>query len=143
MAIGQANVPIGRRTLAPVNARRKPWRSQLRVLAGLLCLTAAVAGISQLHASPAPHPRLHSSTVVPSALVPQLSASIGASQRSYWPVRDGDSFRARGAGIQSSFSPSGVELGVGHGTLGLRVAGLGRGQRTETIPAVAPVSLSN
>ncbi len=91
MAIGQANVPIGRRTLAPVNARRKPWRSQLRVLAGLLCLTAAVAGISKLHVSPSPHPQRHSSTVVPSALVPQLSASIGASQRSFWPVRDGGS----------------------------------------------------
>ena len=114
MRIGQAGVTVGRRN-ARIGRPRDggPGGVSSGYSPDCCVLTAAAAGIPQLHVSPSRSAERHSSTVVPSALVPQLSASIGASQRSFWPVRDGDSFRAHGAGIQSSFSASGAELGVG------------------------------
>jgi hypothetical protein len=71
-------------------------------------------------------------------LAAAASASIGASERAYWPARRGDSLLTRGGGIHSAFTAAGARLQVAQGTLGLSLAGLGRGRRIERVTAVEP-----
>jgi len=65
--------------------------------------------------------------------------SIGASERSYWPVRrGGGSLLTRGGGIDSAFTATGARLWVAQGTLGLSLAGFGRGRHIERVAGVEP-----
>lgn len=120
------------------------------LLAGavLACLAAlALATLPALTASSAHQPRhalqSHLATSLPITLVPAASASIGASDHSFWPVRHGASLLSKGGGIQSTFTRSGAELRVAHGTLGLSLVGVGRGQRLHPVSAVAPSAATN
>ena len=101
--------------------------SRARLLtAVLICLgMLAAAAALVLTAIPAPPPasahRLashHRLQSLPSGLAAAASASIGASQHAFWPVRHGSSLLAQGGGIQGSFSASGASLRVAKGTLG-------------------------
>jgi hypothetical protein len=80
---------------------------------------------------------------VPVSLAVAASASIGASDRSFWPVRRGDSLLAQNGGIHSTFTASGARLRVAQGTLGLSLAAVGRGQRVERVAPVAPEGAAN
>jgi hypothetical protein len=82
------------------------------------------------------------STLAP-ALVAGASASIGASERRFWPRRSGGSLAAQGGGIHSVFSSAGVALHVAGGALNLSLAGFGRGQVLGSLPAVAPAHAAN
>ena len=113
------------------------------------CAALAIAGLSS---APAPNthfvalrraPESDSATVMPISLAPAASTSIGASDRSFWPVRHGSSLIARAGGVQSTFSASGATLRTARGTLGLSLAGVGRGHRLGAVPAVAPSAAGN
>jgi len=80
---------------------------------------------------------------MPLSLVPALSASVGPFQRRFWSVRRGASLLTAGGGLRSTFNVSGVAMRVGHGTLGLSLAGVGRGRRFDPIAAVAPSGSAN
>jgi hypothetical protein len=79
----------------------------------------------------------------PISLLAAASASIGSSEHGFWPVRRGRSVLAEGGGIHSAFTASGAELRVPQGTLGLALAAVGRGQRLEALPPVAPTTAAN
>jgi hypothetical protein len=86
----------------------------------------------------------HSRTLIPSGLAPTASASIGASDRSFWPVRRGASLlTAEGGAIHSTFTASGVALRVAGGTLGLSLTAVGRGAHRNALSAVAPTAAAN
>ncbi len=80
---------------------------------------------------------------MPISLAPAASASIGAFQRSFWPGRRGGSLVTQGGGIDSTFTPSGASLRVAQGTVGLSLAGLGRGQSIDPVAAVVPTAATN
>ena len=121
--------------------------SRARLLtAVLICLgMLAAAAALVLTAIPAPPPasahRLashHRLQSLPSGLAAAASASIGASQHAFWPVRHGSSLLAQGGGIQGSFSASGASLRVAKGTLDLSLAAVGHGQHLQPVAAAAP-----
>jgi len=85
----------------------------------------------------------HPVTSTPLSLAPRVSASVGASEGRFWVVRHGDSLLTHGGGIRATFSASGAAMRVGRGTLGLSLAGVGRGRRLDPIAAVAPAGAAN
>src|SRR6202040_4187322 len=85
----------------------------------------------------------HSASRLPVSLAAVASAGIGASNRSFWPIRRGASLLAQGGGIHSTFTDSRAELRVAQGTLDLSLAGVGRGQRLDRLAAVAPTRAAN
>jgi hypothetical protein len=80
---------------------------------------------------------------MPPSLVPAVSESVGASERRFWSVRHGASLLTAGGGVRSTFNASGVAMRVGQGTLGLALAGVGRGSRFDPVAAVAPRGSAN
>jgi len=114
----------------------------------LACLaTLALATLPALTAS-STHPSRHGlqshlATSLPVTLAPAVSASIGASDRSFWPIRHGSLLLSKGGGIQSTFTKSGAELRISQGALGLSLASVGRGQRLNPVTAVAPTTTTN
>jgi hypothetical protein len=80
---------------------------------------------------------------VPIGLAAAASASFGASERSFWPVRHRDSLLTKGGGINTTFTAAGAGLRVAQGTLGLSLAAVGHGQRVERVSAVAPEGAAN
>jgi hypothetical protein len=82
-------------------------------------------------------------TRLPDSLATAASASIGASERRFWPIRRGSLLLAQGGGIHSTFTVSGVELRVAQGTLGLSLVGVGRGQSLDSVAGAAPTSAAN
>jgi hypothetical protein len=80
---------------------------------------------------------------MPPSLVPVVSESVGASERRFWSVRRGAALLAAGGGVRSTFDASGVAMRVGQGTLGLALAGVGRGGRFDPVAAVAPRGSAN
>jgi hypothetical protein len=117
------------------------WRVRaLLVTAAVVCIAAlaltARPGTSRLALRYGPQGR--ATTRLPVSLAAAASASIGASDQHFWPVRRGDSLLAQGGGIRSTFTASGAALRVLHGTLGLSLAAVGRGQLVAPVPAVAP-----
>jgi hypothetical protein len=80
---------------------------------------------------------------MPPSLVPALSESFGASARRFWSVRRGAALLTAGGGVRSTFNASGVAMRVGQGTLGLALAGVGRGSRFDPVAAVAPRGSAN
>jgi FG-GAP repeat len=139
------SVPDGGGLVAPIRHERRlarvPW-----LLAGLAIAALATVALTTL-ATPAPSGYLPSSRHARShqlfprvspGLAAAASASIGASEQAYWPVRRGDSLLTKGGGIASTFSAAGARLRAAQGTLGLSLAGIGRGQRLQRIGTVAP-----
>jgi probable HAF family extracellular repeat protein len=80
---------------------------------------------------------------LPISLAPSASASIGAAERGFWPVRHRGALLTQGGGIHSTFTASGAALRMGHGTLGLSFIGVGRGGHLAPIGAVAPTGAAN
>ena len=106
--------------------------------------TFALATLS-LRTSPSPRALLSGHSLqsrrgagLPISLVPVLSASIGASERSFWPVRHGASLETQGGNIRSTFTASGAALAVPRGTLGLSLTAVGRGKHLTPVGTVAP-----
>jgi IPT/TIG domain len=115
------------------------------VLAGLATLAvAALPPLTAPSARPSRHGLLsHSATRLPITLAPTASASIGASDRIFWPVPHGASLLTQGGGIHSTFTASGVNLSVAQGTLGLALTAVGRSRRLGSLAAVAPTDAAN
>ncbi|MEA2334463.1 MAG: hypothetical protein QOG40_953, partial [Solirubrobacteraceae bacterium] len=116
-----------------------------------LSMAAAVACIAALSltAFPTPTPPSDSpaagrvaqgrlATTLPIELAPAASASIGASEHSFWAVRRGASLLTNGGGIRSAFDASGARLSVAEGTLSLSLASVARGRRIARARTVAP-----
>ena len=127
------------------------WRVPALILGAVLSCIATLA-LATLPAPTAPSTRpltvrhdlrSHSVTRLPVSLAAAASANIGASERSFWPVRHGFSLLAEGGGIHGAFTTSGARVRVIQGTLGLSLAAVGRGQRLERVAAVAPQGAAN
>jgi hypothetical protein len=80
---------------------------------------------------------------VPPSLLPAFSASVGASEPRFWPVRRGASLVAAGGEIRSTFTAAGAALHLSEGTLGLSLAGAGRVGSLYPIAGVAPDASAN
>ncbi len=113
-------------------------------VAGACVLTLALVVLA---AAPAPRsgalPSRHGlqswpAASLPSGLLPAVSSTIGATDRSFWPARRGASLMARSGGMRSTFTASGTTLGVAQGTLGLSLAAVGRGHHLVPVSAVPP-----
>jgi hypothetical protein len=85
----------------------------------------------------------HLGTRLPIGLAAAASASIGASEHSFWPVRHGASLLTQGGGINGTFDASGPRLRVDRGTLALSLGAVGRGRRVERVSAVLPAGAGN
>jgi hypothetical protein len=109
------------------------------VWATLLSPTAPSPRVLPVRARPASR----YATAMPISLLPAASASVGASEHGFWPVRDGSSLLASGGGIHSTFAASGASLRVPLGTLGLSLAGVGRGSHLQKPAAAVPTRSSN
>src|SRR5258707_9703782 len=66
---------------------------------------ASPASGQALQGRPQAHGPASLATRLPSGLAPAASARIGASDRSFWPVRPGSSLLAHGGGIPSRVKP--------------------------------------
>jgi len=126
--------------------RRSAWVRPL--LVGILAVVLAAVALTALAAptaptAPAGTPRdaLQRQAVarLSAGLAAAASVTIGGSERSYWPMRRGDSLRTSGGGIRGAFSAGGARLRVAQGTLGLSLAGVGRGRDLEQVAGVAPL----
>jgi hypothetical protein len=152
---------VGRSALAPISPGAglkaggsddvRRWHVPALILgATLVCISAlALATIPALTA-PSTHPlavrhglQSHAVTRLPIGLAPAASASIGASEHSFWPVRHGASLLAQGGSIHSTFTTSGAALRVAQGTLGLSLTAVGRGQPVAPVAAVSPTGTAN
>jgi FG-GAP repeat len=128
------------------------WQVLTLILGAVLACVGALA-LARLPSTPTPsstHPltvrrglQSHPATLMPISLAPAVSASIGASDHSFWPVRRGASLLTQGWGVHSIFNASGVSFRAAHGTLGLSLAAIGRGRRFDPIATVAPIAASN
>ena len=149
---GRAGVmSSGGALVADASLDLRPWRIPALLLGAVLACIATLA-LATLPSSTAPgtrplalrhglQSRLASS--LPVTLAAAASASIGASERSFWPVRHGASLLTKGGGIHSTFTASGAALRVAGGTLGLSLTGVGRGQRLDPVAAVAPTGAAD
>jgi hypothetical protein len=120
------------------------WRLPA-LLAGivLVCLATLALAAPLPPTTSSTHPARHGLTSLPTSLAPTASASIGASERTFWPVHHGASLLTKGGGIHGTFTASGAALRVTKGTLGLSLTGLGRGLRLNPVAAVAPIAAAN
>jgi len=101
------------------------------VVAGVVVLGPAIVGGSPTRGESQPAPAGDRTSPVlparpPESLLAEASASIGASDRAYWPRRDGDSMITQGGGIRGRFTRSAVVASVPLGTLELSLATAGR-----------------
>jgi hypothetical protein len=76
-------------------------------------------------------------------LAAAASSSIGASEHAFWAVGHQGALLTKGGGINTTFTPSGARLGVGDQTLGMQLAGLGRGADVMPVPAAGPTATRN
>ena len=129
----------------------RPSRVPVLILGAVLACLATLAVVALPAAiAPSSHPlvlhhglRSDSATPMPIGLAPAASESIGASDRSFWPVPHGASLVAQGGGIHSTFSASGTSLRVAQGTLNLSLTGVVRAQRLDPVARVAPTGAAN
>jgi hypothetical protein len=136
-------------TGASLDLRR--WRvPALLVGAAFACIATLALATFPAPTAPSTHPlalrhglQSHLATRLPISLAPTASASIGAYEHSFWPVRRGASLLAQGGGIRSAFSISGARLRVAQGRLALSLASVGRGQHVQGVRTVAPSVQAN
>src|SRR2546426_3945971 len=130
-----------------VTQRRNP-----ALLAGAVLACTATLAVAVLPSTTAPsnHPLAsrqgshgRSASSLPISLAPTVSASIGASERSFWPVHRGATLTAQGGGIHSTFTSAGAAVRVSGGTLALSLAAVGRGGRVSSLPAAVPTHAAN
>jgi FG-GAP repeat len=129
----------------------RPWRAPaLLAGAALACVVALVlatllAPMAPSTRSAAARDRAHGQPAVGMALglAAAASATIGATEHSFWPVRRGASLSSQGGGIQSAFSVSGVRLRLARGTVSVSLASVARGRQVERTASVLPSSVAN
>lgn len=143
MSIGGGRVAVagGGGGLAVASGRALKWRVGL--VAAIVMLATALAGavLPTWHSGRAGSRHVSRRLVmIPATLAPTASAAVGASERRFWPTRHGSALVAEGGGIRSTFSPTGAELRVARGTLGLSLIGIGHDQ---SIGAAAPRATKN
>src|SRR5258708_29874393 len=121
-----------------------PWRLPA-LLAGLVlaCLATLALATPLAPTSSRTDPARHGLASLPVTLTPTASASIGASEHGFWPVRRGASLLTKGGGIHSTFTASGARVRVAQGTVGLSLTGVGRGPRLDEGAAGAPTGAAN
>jgi hypothetical protein len=112
----------------------------LATIAVLATATLLVPGTHPLASRPSSHGSV--ATRLPIALAATASASIGASERRFWPVRSGRALTTTGGGIHGAFTPSGASVSAPGGWLGLSLTAAGRGQREQRVAPVAPVDVA-
>jgi hypothetical protein len=141
-----ATIPHGAGRVARGSQHLRSWLVPVLLVGAVLACIATLA-LTTNPASIAPSARKlaqrpglqsHSSTRLSVGLAAAASASIGASEHSFWPVRRGASLLTEGGGIHSTFTASGAALRVAQGTLGLSLAAVGRSQRLDPVAAVTP-----
>jgi hypothetical protein len=150
MAGRPALVSGGWRLAAGASLELRPWRVPALILGGVLACIASLA-LAALPGATAPrtpslasrHALLSDSVRMPISLAPAASGSIGVSDRSFWPVRQGASFLTQGGRIHGIFNASGAALRVGKATVALSLAGVGRGRSLDPVAAVAPTRAAN
>jgi hypothetical protein len=144
-------IPAGAALEAGGSDEVTPWRTPALIIgATLACIAALALATLPALTGPSTHPltsrhglRGHATTRLPISLASTASASIGASEHGFWPVRHGASLLAQGGSIHSTFTVSGAALRVAQGTLGLSLTAVGRGQRVAPVAAVAPTGAAN
>ncbi len=74
-----------------------------------------------------------------------ISAALGRDQRAYHAKREGRAWRLENPkhGLRANFTTRGVEVQSGAARFGLRLTGLGRGARLESVAAAEPKAKSN
>ena len=130
-----------------IRPRRAP---ALLVGAALACVVALTLSALSAPMAPTAQPRAardhgHGRPLVPMSigLAAGASATIGAAEHSFWPVRRGASLSSQGGGIKSAFTASGASLRVERGTLDVSLASIARGRHVERTATVAPSSTAN
>jgi hypothetical protein len=113
------------------------------VAALLLAMLPAVGTRTAEVPAPGQSASRHAAFTLPAGALAAASPVVGASERSFWAVRRGGTLLASGGGIHGSFASSGVSLRVPQGTVGLSLAGVGRGTSLQTAPPTAPSSTAN
>ena len=123
----------------------RPWRLPALLMAAALACVAALSLAAFPAITPPSDPPAagralqgHLVTTLPIDLAPAASASIGASEHSFWAVRRGASLLTNGGGIRSAFNASGARLRVAGGTLELSLASVARGRHIDRAKMVAP-----
>ncbi len=125
------------------------WLVPALILGAVLpCIAALVLVTPPWATAPSTHPLalrhgLQSHLSLPATLVPAASATIGASQPSFWAVRHSALLSTQGGGIHSTFNASGAALRVAHGTLDLSLIDEGSAQHPDSEAAVAPSGAAN
>src|SRR5205085_4139374 len=144
---GVLSLACGSAQVGDASLELRPGRVPvLRIGAALACIAALALAIliTALPGGKPPSPgrglETAAATGLPASLVPAASASIGASQQRFWPVRRGASLATQGGGIESSFSASGARLGVAGGALSMSLASIGRGPDAVAMAPAAPAS---
>ena len=149
MSAFKACVADGGALMAGDSHESRPWRVKALILGAVLaCLAALAVATLPAPTAPSTHPSRHGlqsrvATRLPINLAPPASATIGASERGFWPVRHGGALLTQGGGIHSTFTASGAALRMGQGTLGLSLIGVGRRGHLAPIGAVAPTGAAN
>src|SRR5207237_78643 len=126
---GVLSLACGSAQVGDASLELRPGRVPVLRIGGALACIAALALAILITALPGGKPaspgrglETAAATGLPASLVPAASASIGASQQRFWPVRRGASLATQGGGIESSFSASGARLGVAGGALSMSLA---------------------
>jgi hypothetical protein len=143
---GMAAVSIPAGAALTAGGRHEPRARRLPAAligAVIACLATLALATPLAPTSSRTHPAHRGLASLPITLTPIASASIGASERSFWPVRRGASLVTHGGGIHGTFTSSGARLRVAKGTVALSLAGVGHGQRLDPVPAVGPTGAAN
>jgi hypothetical protein len=141
MAAAEATAGIRSREAA-IGSWRARGVSALR--AGILLAALALAlSASISHRASGPSARAGNSRVpqrflLSPGLAAAASARIGASERAFWPARDGSSLLTAGGGIHTTFTATGETLRVPGGAVALSLAAVARGGRVDPVVPVAP-----
>ncbi|MEA2313805.1 MAG: hypothetical protein QOI03_497, partial [Solirubrobacteraceae bacterium] len=93
--------------------------------------------------APRAHPLQQAALSLSPALLASASSSIGASERSFWPVRRAGALVIARGGVHGAFTSSGVSLRVPTGALELSLTGTGRGRSLRAVPAATPAAAAN
>lgn len=114
-------------------------RPRLMLLAGLACLVSLALVMPAATAPGRGRGVLgRSGTSVALGLALSASVSIGASERRFWPVREGATLVTKGGGIEGTFVSAGAVLRVRDETLELALTDVGDAQRLEPVAQVRP-----
>jgi hypothetical protein len=146
-----AGAATGERSVVPadIGSKSASGRAPIAALLGALVAIAALAA-AQLNvvggwhlAAPNAIAGTTDATPMPASLRVAVSTSLGRVDRRFWPVAHGSSLRTRGGSIDGDFTAAAARLSTAHGTLGLTLLGVGRGQQVGPLAAATPSASAN